>query len=49
MNLLLLFLAVCVVIGIRSARPRAREVPTWQVLLPAMVVAIGFLSSQRFL
>jgi hypothetical protein len=48
MNLLLLFLVVCMVIGIRSARHRDREVPTWQVLLPAMVVAIGFLS-QRFL
>jgi hypothetical protein len=49
-NLLLGYLFLAFFIGLRAERRYAsgREVPRWQVLVPAMLVTAGFLS-QRLL
>ena len=50
MNLLIGYLFLVFFIGLRAERryDSLREVPVWQVLIPATVVTLGFLS-QRLL
>jgi hypothetical protein len=48
MKLLLAYVAIVVFVGFRTARRADRDLPIWHVLVPAVVVALGFLS-QRML